>query len=102
MVTKIFKTIEEFAKSNPSQETVERVLNYINRSQISKARLELRERNIELNRLMGLGKKMKESGLKLGDDYKSKVNSIKAEIKKLTAIIPPKKEKKEESKEEEK
>lgn len=100
---KQFTSVNDWIKSNPSEEEVKKVLDLINKSSKREMKNLLWNKNKELNRLSKFSSEMKELGFKVSDEIETKTNKIISEILELQTSIGPvvKRTKKEEIKKEE-
>ncbi len=88
MKTMTFKTVQEWVASNPDKETIERVLNTVNRGVVSQMRRELNQKNSELKKIERTIETMKKLDLPVTMEVEDRVKTLKKEITDLQKEIP--------------
>jgi DNA-binding transcriptional regulator GbsR (MarR family) len=84
---KAFKNVSEWLASNPSEETVNKVMNVINHAAIKELKQELRDKENKLKKVERLHKSTQALGLetKTSKDY---INALTKEVEALRKQIP--------------
>lgn len=94
---KTYKTVNEWIKSNPSKEQVEKVLAIVNRGTIHELRVEISEKEKYLRKLLKTEKAFAEIDMKVPKDLEEKIKGVTNEVTDLKKELPvvKKREKKE-------
>lgn len=85
---KSYTSVQEWLKSNPSQEIIDRVLNTVNRGAVAESRKELREKIQELKRIESALKSMEKVELPIGPEINKRVTELKKSISVLQKTLP--------------
>jgi hypothetical protein len=90
MEIKFFKTIDEWVKSNPDEDTITRVLNTVNKGVITEIRKRIREKNSEIKKMNKMVNAMKEVGFPVDNTVLKKISNTKNEVADLEKQLPEK------------
>jgi len=77
---KTFKTIEEWVKSKPTESETKRVLDFINKSQLSQARSEFYKKTQNLNRLKSFTKLTGKLNYEIPLSVKEKMKELEKDL----------------------
>jgi hypothetical protein len=89
---KTYTNVEEWLKSNPSKEVIERVLNTINRGVLTEIRKEYHKKNGELRKMSKVVSNMGDIGLPITKEIKDAAANLSKEVEELKKQLPqPKK-----------
>ncbi len=86
---KRFKTIQDWLKTNPSEEEQTKVLILIHRGAASQARKELWEKERYLLKLNAFANHCKKLGFAMPEDHMKALANVKKEIESLKKELPP-------------
>jgi len=90
MEIKFFKSIDEWVKSNPDEDTINRVLNTVNRGVIVEIRKKIREKNSEVKKMEKMVNAMKDVGFPVDNSVLKKITDTRNEITNLEKQLPEK------------
>lgn len=80
--------VEEWMKSNPSKNEVEKVLNLINRLNVTKLRKNLWEKETQLMKLVKVEKGLKEISIPIPSDIQTNIKQLSSETLELRKSLP--------------
>lgn len=86
-----FKTVQEWLDSDPDQETINRVLNTVNRGVVSQMRRNLNQKKSELKKVERIVESMEKIKFPVTKEVKDRVEGLKKEIAKLEKGLPEQK-----------
>lgn len=90
MEINFFKTIDEWVKSNPDNETVTKVLNMVNKGVIAEIKKLIREKNSEIKKMDKMVNAMKDVGFPIDNSILKKIADTRNEITELEKQLPEK------------
>ncbi len=90
MEIKFFRSIDEWVKSNPDEDTVARVLTSVNKGIITEIRKRIREKNGEIKKMEKMVNAMKEVGFPIDNSVLKKIADTRNEIVGLEKQLPEK------------
>ena len=83
MEIKFFKSIDEWVKSNPDEDTIAKVLNTVNKGIVTKIKKKVREKNSEIKKMEKMMNAMKDVGFPIDESVLKKISDTKAEVTNL-------------------
>ena len=87
---KTFKNVQDWLKSNPSEEEMRKVIILINKGAVSETRREVYDLNRYLRKLQAGENVMKKLGLPFTKEGQDKIKEVKAQIAELEKGLPEK------------
>lgn len=90
MEIKFFKTIDEWVKSNPDEETITRVLTTVNKGVFTEIRKTIREKKTEIKKMEKMVNAMKEVGFPIDNSVMKKISDTRNEVANLEKQLPEK------------
>lgn len=92
METRIFKSINEWVKSNPDEQTTNKILDVINREGIKQIRKEWYKKRGDYSKMQNAVKRLKELQMPIPEEILNTVKKTEEEMLKLEKLLPKKKE----------
>ena len=93
-----FTNVQDWLNSNPSEETINKVLDLVNRNIKKSMRLEIFEKSKVINKMHKTMNEMEKYGVDVPKNFKSKIDDLEFEIEsmkqEIEGVSKPKKEKK--------
>ncbi len=90
MENKFFKSIDEWVKSNPDEDTIARVLNAVNKGVITEIKKRIREKNSEIKKMEKMVNAMKEVGFPIDNSVLKMISDTRNEVANLEKQLPEK------------
>ena len=97
-MTNTYTNVQDWLNSNPSEETINKVLDLVNRNIKKSMRLEIFEKSKVINKMHKTMNEMEKYGVDVPKNFKSKIDDLEFEIEsmkqEIEGVSKPKKEKK--------
>lgn len=90
MEIKFFKTIDEWVKSNPDEDTITRVLTTVNKGVFTEIKKSIREKITEIKKMEKMVNAMKEVGFPIDSSVMKKISDTRNEVANLEKQLPDK------------
>lgn len=85
---KTLQSIQEWIKSNPSEDEMKRVLKVINSGKVTQTRREVYQKERSLRKLVAIEKRLKEIGMPIPSEIQANIKSLKGNIMDLRKSLP--------------